>query len=130
MAGLRTRDNLSDLQVLAYLPSETMKRHSLAWKRDPKLVSRWAEGLLLAEPLPEYPRPQMVRDEWLSLNGEWDFQGDGPRKRGIVHPCYDCIRSLRESYDAPAAGCAPTRQRGSATSAMNSFVVKSLCLAQ
>ena len=25
---------------------------------------------------PEYPRPQMVRSEWLSLNGEWDFTVD------------------------------------------------------
>lgn len=24
----------------------------------------------------EYPRPQFVRDEWMSLNGEWDFEYD------------------------------------------------------
>ena len=24
-------------------------------------------------PLPEYPRPQLVRDKWLNLNGMWDY---------------------------------------------------------
>lgn len=24
-------------------------------------------------PLPEYPRPQLVREGWLNLNGEWDY---------------------------------------------------------
>ncbi|MCC7262355.1 MAG: beta-galactosidase [Candidatus Latescibacteria bacterium] len=27
-------------------------------------------------PRPEYPRPQMVRPEWLNLNGPWDFEID------------------------------------------------------
>ncbi|WP_304362764.1 glycoside hydrolase family 2 protein [Bacillus sp. FJAT-26390] len=27
-------------------------------------------------PRPEYPRPQMVRSEWLNLNGEWEFEID------------------------------------------------------
>src|SRR5258705_2488868 len=27
-------------------------------------------------PRPEYPRPQFVRDEWLNLNGEWEFAFD------------------------------------------------------
>ena len=27
-------------------------------------------------PRPEYPRPQMVRDGWMNLNGEWQFEID------------------------------------------------------
>ena len=27
-------------------------------------------------PRPEYPRPQMVRDAWMNLNGEWEFERD------------------------------------------------------
>ncbi len=27
-------------------------------------------------PRPEYPRPQMVRDQWMNLNGVWEFQMD------------------------------------------------------
>ncbi|TFD94119.1 beta-galactosidase [Cryobacterium lactosi] len=38
-------------------------------------------------PRPEHPRPQLVRDEWLSLNGEWQFevdQADSGMERGLV----------------------------------------------
>ena len=24
----------------------------------------------------EYPRPELVRENWLNLNGEWDFEFD------------------------------------------------------
>jgi beta-galactosidase/beta-glucuronidase len=27
-------------------------------------------------PRPEYPRPQFTRDQWLNLNGEWEFAFD------------------------------------------------------
>ncbi|MDR2953524.1 MAG: beta-glycosidase [Prevotella sp.] len=40
------------------------------------LPSPWSEAALNAEtPLPEYPRPQMERSEWLNLNGTWDYMG-------------------------------------------------------
>jgi len=37
------------------------------------LVTRWAKEVLPGKVLPEYPRPQMVRKEWLNLNGLWDL---------------------------------------------------------
>lgn len=37
------------------------------------LITRWAKEAMTDMPLPEYPRPQMVRKEWLCLNGMFDF---------------------------------------------------------
>ncbi len=37
------------------------------------LLTPWGEVLDPACPLPEHPRPQLVRDAWLSLNGRWQY---------------------------------------------------------
>ncbi|MCQ2463941.1 MAG: beta-galactosidase, partial [Clostridia bacterium] len=37
------------------------------------LKTRWAEQAKCGCPLPEYPRPQMVRDNWQSLNGMYAY---------------------------------------------------------
>lgn len=37
------------------------------------LKTRWAEAAMCDLPHPEYPRPQMVRDCWMNLNGFFDF---------------------------------------------------------
>lgn len=38
------------------------------------LKTRWSEEAMCDLPLPEYPRPQMVReDNWVNLNGMFDF---------------------------------------------------------
>ncbi len=37
------------------------------------LATRWAEEAMCDLPLPEYPRPQMVREAWVNLNGMFDF---------------------------------------------------------
>lgn len=39
------------------------------------IQSPFAKDVSPTNALPEYPRPQMVRAEWLNLNGIWDFQG-------------------------------------------------------
>lgn len=33
----------------------------------------WAEQIDPANPLPAYPRPQMVRADWMNLNGLWNY---------------------------------------------------------
>ncbi|HDR51753.1 MAG TPA: beta-galactosidase, partial [Mariniphaga anaerophila] len=38
-----------------------------------RIKTQWAEQIDPANPLPEYPRPQLVRDQWLNLNGLWDY---------------------------------------------------------
>ncbi len=37
------------------------------------ILSPWAENVDKNAPYPEYPRPQMVRDNWRNLNGQWDY---------------------------------------------------------
>ena len=49
-------------------------------------------------PRPEHPRPQFVRDEWLNLNGEWEFEidaGDTGAERGLIE------RALRGRITVP-----------------------------
>ena len=45
-----------------------------SWKpAGDRLLSIFAKDVDPQAPLPEYPRPQMVRDTWLNLNGLWDY---------------------------------------------------------
>ncbi|GAB2948050.1 glycoside hydrolase family 2 [Micromonospora polyrhachis] len=37
------------------------------------LLTPWGEALDPANVLPEYPRPQLVRDSYLNLNGRWSY---------------------------------------------------------
>ena len=37
------------------------------------IVTQWAADVKPDLPLPEYPRPDMERAEWLNLNGIWDY---------------------------------------------------------
>jgi len=40
------------------------------------LPTPWTRPALAATvPLPEYPRPQLQRSDWMCLNGNWDYQG-------------------------------------------------------
>ena len=39
----------------------------------PTLVTRWARDVRADAVLPEYPRPQLARTAWQSLNGRWDY---------------------------------------------------------
>lgn len=38
------------------------------------LYTKWAEEADLKHPLSEYPRPQLRRENWMNLNGTWEYQ--------------------------------------------------------
>lgn len=38
-----------------------------------KIKTKWAEQINPQNVLPEYPRPQLERTDWVSLNGEWEY---------------------------------------------------------
>jgi autotransporter-associated beta strand protein len=42
--------------------------------RQAPLMTDWAQQVNPTNVLPEYPRPQMVRSNWMNLNGVWQFQ--------------------------------------------------------
>lgn len=45
-----------------------------AWAPAPgPLMTQWAQAVTPDKVLPEYPRPHMVRERWLNLNGLWDY---------------------------------------------------------
>jgi len=51
-----------------------VKAQKSDWQLVPgRIVSPWAEKVNPAKPLPEYPRPQMVRANWENLNGLWEY---------------------------------------------------------
>jgi Glycosyl hydrolases family 2, sugar binding domain/Glycosyl hydrolases family 2/Glycosyl hydrolases family 2, TIM barrel domain len=46
----------------------------LAWEpAQGPLATRWAKDVSPERVWPEYPRPQMVRDNWVNLNGLWSY---------------------------------------------------------
>ena len=56
-------------------------------------------------PRPEYPRPQFARADWLSLNGEWQFEtdrGDSGLERRLLQRDLE-QRIGRNSREPPTA---------------------------
>ncbi|MEI8041883.1 MAG: glycoside hydrolase family 2 TIM barrel-domain containing protein [Verrucomicrobiota bacterium] len=44
------------------------------WKPVPgHIMTQWAADVNPRNPLPEYPRPQMARKDWVNLNGLWEY---------------------------------------------------------
>ena len=41
--------------------------------KEAPLLTEWSTKVNPQKPLPEYPRPHMVRARWLNLNGLWEY---------------------------------------------------------
>lgn len=59
------------LLVLILLPLAAMAQWS---PKTTPIRTQWGKTVDLNNPLPEYPRPQMVRTNWMNLNGYWEFK--------------------------------------------------------
>src|SRR5437870_8450541 len=78
------------------------------WKpKQVPLMTRWAKDVDPAKPLPEYPRPQMVREQWQNLNGQWDF-GTGAEKPAawsqkilVPFPVESSLSGIGKMIDGP-----------------------------
>ncbi|CAM4243755.1 regulation of enolase protein 1 (concanavalin A-like superfamily) [Paenibacillus endophyticus] len=62
-----------------------------------QIMSPWADDVDKENVLPEYPRPQLARDEWINLNGEWEFEA---AKKGEAIPSG---KTLKEKILVPFA---------------------------
>ena len=68
-----TRYNIAPL-LLSSLLSTLPALHAADWKPVPgRIMTEWADKVDPNNTLPEYPRPQLVRDNWVNLNGLWDY---------------------------------------------------------
>ena len=57
-----------------YNPDDAKTTNDASWAPVPgNLMTKWASEIHPDHVLPEYPRPQMVRKEWMNLNGLWDY---------------------------------------------------------
>ncbi|MCE1199637.1 MAG: beta-galactosidase, partial [Marinilabiliales bacterium] len=62
------------LLLLSLLWVWLMPTKGQQWKpAGDRIRTIWADQVNPACPLPEYPRPLMVRDSWQNLNGSWDY---------------------------------------------------------
>ena len=62
------------LSALLMLAACSTREEPYAWApAGDRIRTRWAEELDPAHVLEAYPRPQMVRERWMSLNGLWDY---------------------------------------------------------
>ncbi|MCF6401258.1 glycoside hydrolase family 2 [Chitinophaga filiformis] len=57
-----------------YIYAQTPNNSNSTWQMQPvSIQTRWAKEVNPKNVLPEYPRPQMVRNEWQNLNGLWEY---------------------------------------------------------
>ena len=77
MKGTMKRKNISKTALIAAALTAVAASSGLRaadWKPVPgHIMTQWAEKVDPANPLPEYPRPQLERGNWVNLNGLWDY---------------------------------------------------------
>ncbi|MER7574973.1 AbfB domain-containing protein [Streptomyces sp. NPDC126514] len=69
----------------ALLVSGTTTANAAITPKTPPLTTPWTGQVSTSNPLPDYPRPQLTRPDWQSLNGEWQFLNPPTDSSGNVN---------------------------------------------
>lgn len=69
-----------------------------------QLYTKWGRALDPRNILPEYPRPQMVRGGYRSLNGAWSYAIGRAGKLGRIPSCFDGIIQVPFSPESALSG--------------------------
>ncbi|WP_197093831.1 ricin-type beta-trefoil lectin domain protein [Nonomuraea sp. SBT364] len=83
---------------------------SAAPARPSPLTTPWTAQALDGTPLPEYPRPQMTRPDWLNLNGEWQLRQSAtndapvfgqtlPERVNVPFPVESALSGIKRAAD-------------------------------
>lgn len=83
------------LSILAIVLASTASFAAEWQMKQGPMMTPWAEKIDPACPLPEYPRPQMVRDNWMNLNGIWDL------RKGVVGEAYSASFNYDQAILVP-----------------------------
>ena len=68
------KKNIISVCIIAFVLFSCGQNDEMNWKiADNPLLTKWADDVDPENPWPEYPRPIMVRDDWLNLNGLWEY---------------------------------------------------------
>jgi len=69
-----TKRTIISLAFMATALLNSCKQQEIQWTpAGDHMKSKWVSQVDPTDPLNEYPRPQMVRKEWKSLNGLWSY---------------------------------------------------------
>ena len=71
--------------------------------------TEWTSTVSATNPLPEYPRPQLVRESWMSLNGLWEYAITADR---TVPETFDGYITVPFSPETPLSGVQKTLESG------------------
>ena len=83
---MMTKKTLLFVAVATAVLAGTLKTHAQTWERKTApLMTTWGENIDPEAVWQQYPRPQLVRDEWMNLNGLWKYY----RRTSVDNMAYD-----------------------------------------